>query len=223
MIINTREHVLFIGDSIADCGRNKPFAQGVHGEMLGGGYVHLLGGWVQDLYPERCIRITNMGIGGNTIRHLKERWESDVVEQKPDWLSVMIGINDVWRQFDHPYWTDELVSPDVFTTTYREVLSQVRSNLKRLIIASPFFLEPNRNDPMRKRMDQYSVLAREMAEEFDAHFLDTQAAFDRYLEQGSPMALCADRVHPSVAGHTLITQEYLKVLRVGPFEDGSET
>ncbi|MFN8378973.1 MAG: GDSL-type esterase/lipase family protein [Anaerolineae bacterium] len=44
--------------------------------------------------------VINMGVGGNTVRDLAARWESDVTALNPDWLSICIGINDVWRQFD---------------------------------------------------------------------------------------------------------------------------
>ena len=53
------------------------------------------------VYPHG-IRVINMGTSGNTVRDLKARWQRDVLDHKPDWLSIMIGINDVWRQFDSP-------------------------------------------------------------------------------------------------------------------------
>ena len=54
------------------------------------------------VYPERMIRVINMGVSGNTTRDLKARWQTDVLDLKPDWLSIMIGANDVWRQYDSP-------------------------------------------------------------------------------------------------------------------------
>lgn len=60
-----------------------------------------------------------MGIGGNTILDLAVRWERDVLDRRPDWLSVIIGINDVWRQFDRPLQTELHVEADEYETTYR--------------------------------------------------------------------------------------------------------
>src|SRR5688572_27600397 len=86
-----------IGDSITDTGRARPVGESPGG--LGTGYVltldALLGAW----YPARRIRLFNVGTSGHTVRDLAERWQTDVVDLKPDWLSVMIGANDVWRQF----------------------------------------------------------------------------------------------------------------------------
>ena len=64
-----------------------------------------------------------MGIGGNTIRDLDNRWEADVIEQKPDWLSVSIGINDVWRQVDK---RDDGVPVEEFEATYRRLLTRTQ-------------------------------------------------------------------------------------------------
>ena len=86
-----------IGDSITDCERREGLFQGV-----GKGYAALVDGMLQAAYPELSIRVTDMGIGGNTVRDLQARWQTDVLDLNPDWLTVMIGINDVWRRFDQP-------------------------------------------------------------------------------------------------------------------------
>jgi len=49
-------------------------------------------------YPERAIRVITAGVGGNTCRDVAARWQKDVLDVTPDWVSLMIGINDVWRQ-----------------------------------------------------------------------------------------------------------------------------
>ena len=71
-------------------------------EGLGDGYVSLLDAFLATHYPERDIGVLNTGIGGNTVIDLEARWEADILDLNPDWLSVMIGINDVWRQFADP-------------------------------------------------------------------------------------------------------------------------
>jgi lysophospholipase L1-like esterase len=218
MLIEKNKKLLFIGDSITDCGRSRDAWNNLSNEALGHGYVKLAVGWLQALYPDRNLHFNNQGISGNTILDLKQRWRTDVIDPQPDWLSVMIGINDVWRQFDRPYIAqDQQVSPEVFAKTYSELLDKVRADLQGLVIASPFFLEPNRDEPMRQRMDAYTEIAQKMAENYDAIFINTQAAFDHYLQKAHYMTLAADRVHPNVAGHTLIAREYLKVLEAFPY------
>ena len=94
------EKLVMIGDSITDVGRAKPIGEGRADDALGRGYVMMVDALLGAVYPERLIRVINMGISGNTTRDLKARWQKDVLDLKPDWVSIMIGANDVWRQYD---------------------------------------------------------------------------------------------------------------------------
>src|SRR3954452_17883523 len=96
--IQPNSKLLMIGDSITDCERARPVGEGLFA-ALGKGYVSLVDALLGATYPEREIRVVNMGSSGNTVRDLKSRWRTDVLDLRPDWLSMMIGINDVWRQF----------------------------------------------------------------------------------------------------------------------------
>jgi lysophospholipase L1-like esterase len=93
--------LVMIGDSITDCGRSRPVGEGLF-DAIGKGYVAYVDALLGAAYPERQIRVVNMGCSGNTVRDLAARWQTDVLDLQPDWLSIMIGINDVWRQFDIP-------------------------------------------------------------------------------------------------------------------------
>jgi lysophospholipase L1-like esterase len=106
MVIHPYSKLVLIGDSITDCDRARPVAEAVS-EALGNGYVSLINGLLNATCPEQGIRIVNMGVSGNTVRDLEARWQTDVLDLKPDWLSILIGINDVWRRFDsrlQPEW-----------------------------------------------------------------------------------------------------------------------
>ena len=93
------EKLVMIGDSITDVGRARPIGEGRADDALGRGYVMMVDALLGAVYPERLIRVINMGVSGNTTRDLKARWQTDVLDLKPDWLSIMIGANDVWRQY----------------------------------------------------------------------------------------------------------------------------
>ena len=101
MLMEPKSKLVMIGDSITDCERARPYGEGLFG-AIGKGYVSLVDALLTAAYPELGIRVVNMGTSGNTVRDLSARWQSDVLDLKPDWLSVMIGINDVWRQYDLP-------------------------------------------------------------------------------------------------------------------------
>ncbi|MGO4272601.1 GDSL-type esterase/lipase family protein, partial [Paenibacillus sp. TAF58] len=82
--------LVMIGDSITDAGRERPIGEGSFAG-IGNGYVALVEALLHSFYPELGIRVVNMGISGNTVLDLKARWETDVLELKPDWLSIMVG------------------------------------------------------------------------------------------------------------------------------------
>ena len=104
------DRVVFAGDSITDMYSVQPV--GEIGDALGSGYVRIIDSLLSAVYPELSIRITNSGVGGNTSRDLLKRWERDVLSLNPQWVSVCIGINDAWRQFDTPAFKDLTVSLD---------------------------------------------------------------------------------------------------------------
>jgi len=212
MKLSPHTHLLLTGDSITDCGRARPVGAGEH-PALGYGYVAEADALLRVHQPALRIRLTNTGIGGNTIRDLAERWDADVLALAPDWLSVGIGINDVWRQFDpDPAKRAEAVLPDEFVRTYEALLSRTRPQLKGLMLLSPFFIEPQRDVPMRRRMDEYGALVAGLARKHDALFVDTQAVFDRLLEFETPEALAPDKGHPRPVGHLALASALLETL-----------
>jgi len=198
-----------IGDSITDCGRARDVAEAT-GDLLGTGYVSLVNALLGATYPKHAIRVVNMGIGGNTVRDLKARWQRDVLDRKPDWLSIKIGINDVWRHFDSNPPPDGWISLKEYEQTLDELIRKTLPGLKGLVLMTPYFIEPNRDDPMRKMMDQYADAARGLAVKHKAVCVDTQAAMDEVLKDVPSMSLAQDRVHPNLTGHMILARAFLK-------------
>ena len=202
--------LLFIGDSITDCGRRQPVGDGR--DALGNGYVSLVAAALTAWCPERRIRVINVGTSGHTGRHLRERWQRDVLDLRPDWLSVMIGINDVWRHFDQPLHPEMHVGLDEYGETYRRLVAETRPGLQGLVLMAPYYIEPRRDDPMRAMMDRYGAVVRRIAADHDALFVDTQASFDEVLRHLYPGVLAGDRVHPGTAGHMVLARAFLQAV-----------
>jgi lysophospholipase L1-like esterase len=213
MLLPANSRLLFIGDSITDAGREpsgEPAPWGTAG--LGRGYVSLIESWLLATRPEARIRVFNRGTSGNTVRDLAARWQTDVLDLKPDTVSVMIGVNDVWRQFDTPLRTENHVLPDEYERTLEQLAARTLATLaapERLVLATPFFFEPHRADPMRARMDEYGAIVRRLAAKHGATFVDTQAAIDAVLAHVHPMSLAWDRIHPQPVGHMILARAFL--------------
>lgn len=205
MLFSAGQRVVFIGDSITDCDRRGAAAP------YGDGYVDLVRSLVTARYPELGLRWVNRGVGGDTVRDLADRWEADAIGTAPDWLSVMIGINDIWHAFgSHP---EQAVPVEEYATTLRALLRRAVDRTDcRLIVAEPYLIEPDRTEPQRAETDRYCLVAREIAAEFDAVNVRTQDAFDAVLASTGPADWAEDRVHPNRPGHAVIAQAFLRAL-----------
>jgi len=98
MLFTKPTKLLFVGDSITDCGRDYQ----ANGLDLGTGYVAQVQALLSAHHPDAQMCILNTGISGNRVTDLELRWDTDVLAHQPDWVVLMIGINDVWRHFDNP-------------------------------------------------------------------------------------------------------------------------
>ena len=211
MKLDAKSKLVMIGDSITDANRARPVGEGRNDE-LGRGYVSFVDALLGTLHPQLAIRVINMGISGNTVRDLKERWQTDVLDLKPDWLSIMIGINDVWRQFDSPKQSERHVHPEEFSATLTNLVKQTRPILRGLVLMTPFYIEPNPADAMRAKMDQYGQIVKKVAAENNAVFVDTQAAFNEVLKFQYAGNLAWDRVHPGATGHMILAMAFLRAI-----------
>jgi len=200
--------ILFIGDSVTDCNRARPVGER---KNLGDGYVSLINSYFELEHYKRAYRVINMGISGNTIRDLHERWTDDVLSRKPDVLTIMIGINDVWRQYDELFQTDEHVFVDEYKKKLEKIIDLSTEQGTRIILMSPFLIEQNKDDKMKKHLLEYIEIARSIAREKDVNFIELQRVFEEYLinNDAYSMTLSADRVHPKLTGHMIIAKAWM--------------
>lgn len=212
MIFENGDRIVFAGDSVTDMGSAQPVGEGLF-DNLGRSYVRIIDNMLAVYYPEVMLRITNSGISGNTSRDLLARFDRDVIELKPDWLSICIGINDVWRQFDTPAIYSDQVLPEEYKQNLETMLTKAKSEiegLKGIFLISPYYMEPNREDKMRARMDEYVAICKKLAEKHGCTFIDFQAMYEKYFKIRHSSFIAWDRVHPNQVGATLMAKEFLK-------------
>lgn len=139
MIFQNMDRIVFAGDSITDMYSAQPV--GEIGDGLGAGYVRIIDSMLSAVYPEISVRITNSGVGGNTSRDLLNRWERDVLSLNPQWVSVCIGINDAWRQFDAPAFPEMPVYPEEYENNLDKMLSSLAGRVKGAFVLTPYYIE----------------------------------------------------------------------------------
>ncbi len=205
MLFETKQKIVFIGDSITDADRSGAAAP------YGNGYVSMVRNFLIARYPERGVTVVNKGIGGNTVRDLAKRWEQDVIAEKPDWLAVCIGINDVWRHFGGN--AGEAVPLDEYQSTLRRLLKRAQeATAARLMLMEPYVIQADRSDSMRRLMDIYGQTVGLLAGEFRAILVHTQAAFDAVLVHTPSSSWAEDYIHPNSPGHAIIALAVLRAI-----------
>ena len=194
--------ILFQGDSITDCGRDRN-----NPASLGGGYAMMAASWFSASQPEAEMAFVNRGISGNRVKDLKARWKTDCLDLKPSLVSIFIGINDVWRRYD----SNDPTSCADFEDGYRDILRQTKRALDAdLVILEPFVLPvPRDRVAWREDLDPKIQAVRRLAKEFEAIYVPLDGIFAAACTKREPEFWAADGVHPTNAGHALIAQAWL--------------
>ena len=209
-LVQDGQTFLFQGDSITDCGRRGD------AQPYGGGYVGLFTELATALYPERSLNYINKGIGGDTTRGLKERWDDDVLRHQPDWLSILIGVNDCNRHLYNPD-PQVKVSPTEFREHYDWLLERVTSETKaKIVLIEPFFISLSSRDTERKvvldLLPEYIATVHEMSAKYDTLLVKMHEVYQLQLTFRDAEHFCPEPIHPNRTGHIVMALELLGAL-----------
>jgi len=201
--------IIFQGDSITDCGRHVE----QHGNWgLGDGYVNLVASELLATEVEKSLKIINKGISGNRVVDLYARWKSDILNEKPDVLSILIGINDTW----HKFLSNNGIEPAHYKEIYTKLLTWTLAEFPnvKLILGVPFaFTCGVVTKEWIEELKVRQEMVRELAKEFNASYIEFQEIFDAALKRAPMEYWLGDGVHPTLAGHHLMKNEMVKVIQ----------
>ncbi|MGI6248171.1 MAG: SGNH/GDSL hydrolase family protein [Acutalibacteraceae bacterium] len=195
--------ILFQGDSITDTHRSR-----TDDRNLGEGYVDKINTLLQERYPERGIKVLNRGISGNRTVDLLNRWEEDCIKLAPDYLSILIGVNDTGRRYD----SNDPTSADDFADRLRTIIEMsLNKTSAEIILLNPFLVDINENiTHMREDLSDKQAAVKSLAAEYKTRFLDLDELFRTCARNGNPGDYAQDGVHPTSVGHALIAEAWLK-------------
>ena len=205
--------VLFQGDSITDAGRDKKNQSANNSQGLGRGYPNLIGGALLADYPEKKLTVLNRGISGHKVPDLAARWQKDTIDLKPDILSILIGVNDIWHKLAGRY--DGTVQD--YETGFRKLLKETQEKLPnvRIVICEPFVLRCGAvNDTWFPEFDQRREVANQLAAELKLDRVPFQIMFDDATKVAPPEYWAGDGVHPTLAGHALMAKTWREVVGI---------
>ena len=205
--------ILFQGDSITDNWRNKENKGPNQNVSLGYGYPLLVASAVLAKHPDLDLRFYNRGISGNKVPDLQARWSEDAIALKPDLLSILIGVNDIWHKMRGNYQG----TPADYESQFTTLLEQTRAALPNvsLVVLEPFVLRAGVvQSNWFPEFDERRAAARRVAQRAGAKWVPLQKKFDELAARHSPEYYAADGVHPSPAGHAVIADQWRKAVGV---------
>ena len=198
--------ILFQGDSITDCGRSYN-----DNNNLGRGYPHLVEAELGYREPARH-EFFNRGISGNRIVDVYARIKRDIINLKPDFMSILIGVNDVWHELgDSP----NGVCADKFFKIYCMLIEEVKEALPdiKIMILEPFVLKAAATEENWEFFDtetkKRAEMARRVAEKYSLTFIPLQEGFDSLAALAPNNYWIGDGVHPTPKGHAYIKSKWL--------------
>ena len=205
--------ILFQGDSITDAGRNKTDIKPNALVYWGNGYAQIAGSHLLKHHPTKKLQIYNIGISGNKVYQLADRWDKDCLDLKPKVLSILVGVNDFWHTLTSGY-TGTI---DTYKTDYKKLLDRTKQALPdvKLIIGEPFGVLGVKavTDKWYPTFNEFRAAAKEIADIYDAVFIPYQSIFDKAIEVAPGSYWTNDGVHPSAAGVTLMAEAWLETVK----------
>ena len=201
---------LFQGDSITDTNRVDDNEDNFG---LGCGYALLL---ASDFLKNRKdeFRFINRGNSGDRITDVYARIKEDIINLKPDMMSILIGVNDV----SHELTRNCGVTPEKFEKIYSMLIEEVTEALPeiKIFILEPFIMKgihtEARWDEFSCEVHKMSKASANIAEKFNLEFIPLQDKFDAAAADGNHRYWSVDGIHPSAAGHQLIKEELQKAI-----------
>lgn len=200
---------LFQGDSITDGNRGRSTDPN---HIMGHGYAFSVASRIGADFPDAGFTFYNRGISGNKVVDLQNRWQKDALDLKPDVLSLLVGINDVFALLNEPA---EAISVEKFESVYRDLLEQSRRQNPAilLVLGIPFVYAVGKRgenwEVWRDETAKRQAVVRKLAAEFRAVVVDYPAVFDKVIAKPSAAYWIWDGIHPTVPAHELMARAWI--------------
>lgn len=218
--------ILFQGDSITDGNRLKPAeSRWDLNHQIGHSYVYPIAGELGRRYPGKYVMI-NRGLSGDSVASIGKRWQADTLDEHPDILSILLGINGNGNMDGrYPEGVEEHLR--IFDNQYRSLLDAARAQnpALKLILIEPFALPVGRiEEHFEDFMAVFSrkqAIIRRIAEDYEAIFIPVQKRLEQLVRETAPLltvngcgtAPCAywmwDGIHPTEPLHHYLAELWL--------------
>lgn len=203
------KRILFQGDSITDAGRSRD-----NDRAMGRGYPTLVSSELGFDHPGE-YEFFNRGISGDRSIDLLARVKSDIINLRPDHMSLLVGINDVWHELNYKNGVDV----NLYEIYCNMIITQVKVALPNIsiMILEPFVLKAAATEKnweiFRTEVEKRALVSKTVAEMHGLVFVPLMHKFDEAAELAGPAYWLEDGIHPTAAGHELIAREWIKAFQ----------
>ncbi len=205
MKISKDDIVVFLGDSVTDCGRDRQ-----EEISFGAGYANIINALFRISHPDFLVRFINKGIGGDQTTHVIKRLQTDVLDYRPNIITLCIGINDVLGSYYCPC-TKTGVSAEKYRANMEIIIQRILDSKVKLLLMTPYLIDTNPLEPMRITMMEFADICIDLADKYQLEVINLQELFESMMTSGIySYELSTDRIHPSYMGHMAIAMEIMK-------------
>jgi acyl-CoA thioesterase I len=202
MTFENGDRILFQGDSITDAGcRDKSNLN-----PLGTGYVSIIRGLLSARYPDLKVTVLNRGVSGDQTTHLLQRWDEDTIPLRPTWVSIKIGVNDVW--YTRGEWNEQSLMQ--YKANYQQLIERTKAaGVKNLVLVSPTSIDEDLDSVLNKMLIEYDNAVRDLAKTYGAIYVPVREVLWKAIRDVPTVKWTVDGCHPTTAGHALIAGVWL--------------
>lgn len=196
-LLKDGQTIVFVGDSIT---------------QAGDGYVSVTQAIIGALIPDLGLAYVNSGVGGNNVRDLLDRIAETVIVHDPDWITVSVGINDVWHGQNG-------VEIEEFRDKYGELVERLgKQTVAKLALFTTTVIGEDLDGPGNKRLIDYNEHIRGVAKKRELLLVDMNTAFHEAIslwqKRGTELRFTTDGIHMTPAGNYLMAHTLAKAWRV---------
>src|SRR4030095_8470387 len=149
--------------------------------------------WVELLSEKLGIKILNAGANGDALRNLQNRLLIDVVDQRPDYVLLMGGTNDVYQGS----------IPADMEERFKKILKVLKENKIKAVLGIP---PPVTEKEMEERLAKFRRFVKKTAKDLNLPVINFYDPFFEAKKKRPNPSLLEDGVHPSAAGYKLMAE-----------------
>ena len=194
--------LLFLGDSITDC--NHYFDP----ENLGYGYVRMIEKQINT--PDKNYQVQNFGNDGFTVPALRRLWQRKGLNLKPDFITILIGINDL------AVIKNTGITPSVGLAQFREQYYALIEDIRviadcPILLMEPFiFPHPAEYASWEPELHQMNEFIRQLAFDNGLFFLPLCEDLLSAAKKDGFSEITTDGIHLTAKGHKILADQWIR-------------